>query len=285
MDNPIILHFVSLTVFILMFAIGVNHSLEQLTSLWRRPGLLLRSLLAVIVMVPLVVALLLWLFDLPIAVATGLAVLAAAPGAPLTYKRTQMAAGEPTYAASLQLTLALLAVVITPLTLAVFYALFELATERVSPFNVILQVGEVTFLPVIISLLIQRFLPRVARAIAKPVQVIGNVLFLLLLVLIIGLLVIAPDFRAMLNIGIKPIAAILIMVALALTIGHLLGGSLREQRAVLAVASIARNMGLAFFIAGLSDYGQQFIPTLLAYMILGSLLGVPYGVWIKRQRR
>ena len=285
MDNPIILHFVSLTVFILMFAIGVNHSFEQLISLWRRPGLLLRSLLAVIVLVPLVVALLLWLFDLPIAVATGLAVLAAAPGAPLMYKRTQMAAGEPTYAASLQLTLALLAVVITPLTLAVFYALFELATERVTPSNVILQVGEVTFLPVIISLLIQHFFPKLARAIAKPVQVIGNVLFLLLLVLIIVLLVIAPDFRAMLNIGVRPIAAILIIVALALTIGHLLGGPPREQRSVLAVASIARNIGLAFFIAGLCDYGQQFIPTLLTYMILGSLLAVPYGIWIKRQVR
>jgi BASS family bile acid:Na+ symporter len=283
MDSPIILHFVSLTVFILMFAIGVNHSFEQLTSLWRRPGLLSRSLLTVIVLVPLVVALLLWLFDLPIAVATGLAVLAAAPGAPMMYQRTQMAAGEPTYAASLQLTLALLAVVVTPLTLGVFYALFDLATERVTPSNVILQVGEVTFLPVIISLLIQRFLPKLAKAIAKPVQVIGNVLFLLLLVLIIVLLVIAPDFRAMLNIGVQPIAAILIIVAIALAIGHLLGGPSREQRSVLAVAGIARNVGLAFFIAGLSDYGQQFIPTLLTYMILGSLLAVPYSLWNKRQ--
>jgi BASS family bile acid:Na+ symporter len=155
MDNPIILHFVTLAIFSLMLAIGVNHSFEQLISLWRRPALLLRSLLAVIVLIPLVVGLLLWLFDLPLAVATGLALLAAAPGAPLTTKRAQMAGGDPTYTASLQLTLALLAVVITPLTLAIFYALFELATERVTAFKVALQVAEVTFLPVIIGLLIQ----------------------------------------------------------------------------------------------------------------------------------
>jgi BASS family bile acid:Na+ symporter len=247
--------------------------------------LLLRSLLAVIVLVPAVVGLLIWVFDLPIAVATGLAILAAAPGAPLTTKRTQMAAGDPTYAASLQLTLALSAVVVTPLTLAVFYNLFELATERVTPFKVTLQVGEVTFLPVIIGLLIQHFVPRFAKIIGKPVQVIGNVLFILLLVLIVVLLVIAPDFRAILKIGGLPIAAILIMVALALTIGHLLGGPSREQRSVLSIASIARNVGLAFFIAGLSDYGQQFIPTLLTFMILGSLLAVPYAVWNKRQMR
>ena len=78
-------------------------------------------------------------------------------------------------------------------------------------------------------------------------------------------------------------AAILIMVMVSLTIGHLLGGPHRDQRSALAIACIARNVGLALFIAGLSDYGENFIPTLLTYMILGGLLGVPYAVWSKRQ--
>jgi BASS family bile acid:Na+ symporter len=283
MDNPILLYFVSLTIFTLMFALGVNHSFEQLTSLWRRPGLLLRSLLAVVFLVPMVVVLLLWVFDLPPAVATGLTVLAAAPGAPLTYKRSQMAGGDPTYSASLQLTLALLAVVITPVILAMFSVLFELETEQVTLFKVALQVAEVTFLPVIIGLLIQRFAPKLAKAIVKPVQVIANVLFILLLVLIVVILVIAPDLRAMLNLGGLPVAAILLMVAVSLTIGHLLGGPRRDQRSTLATACIARNVGLALFIAGLNDYGQHFIPTLLTYMILGGLLAIPYAVWSKRQ--
>ena len=285
MDNVILLKFASLTIFSLMFAIGINHSFEQLSSLWRRPGLLLRALLAVIVLVPLVVGLLMWLFDLPSAVATGLAVLAAAPGAPMMYKRTQMAAGEPTFAASLQLTLALLAVVVTPLILAVFYALFELTTERVTPFHVILQVGEVTFLPVILGLLIQRFAPKLSRVIAKPVQKIANVLFVLLLLLIVVLLAIAPDVRAMLNMGVLPIAAILIMAAISLVIGHLLGGPQRQQRSTLAIACVARNIGLAIYIAGLCDYGQQIIPTLLTYLILGAITALPYSVWNKRQMR
>ena len=285
MDNPIILHFVSLTVFILMFAIGVNHSFEQLISLWRRPALLLRSLLSVIVVVPMVVGVLLWVFDLTPAVATGLAVLAAAPGAPLTTKRSQMAGGDSTYSASLQLTLALLAVVITPLILAIFYALFDLATERVTPFQVALQVAEVTFLPVIIGLLIQHFAPGAAERIGKPVRVLANVLFILLFVVLIVLLAVAPQLRAMLHFWGLPMAAILIMVVVSLASGHLLGGPSREQRSALAIASIARNVGLALFIAGLSDYGQNFIPTVLTYMILGALLAVPYGVWSKRRMK
>ena len=88
-----------------------------------------------------------------------------------------------------------------------------------------------------------------------------------------------------LNLGGLPTAAIIIMVGSSLAIGHLLGGPSREQRSALAIASIARNVGLALFIAARSDYGQDFIPTLLTYMILGGLLAVPYSVWSKRQMR
>jgi BASS family bile acid:Na+ symporter len=283
MDNPFLLTFVTVTIFSLMLAMGVSHSFQQLTSLWHRPVLLLRSLLAVIVLVPAVVGLLLWVFELPLAVATGLAVLASTPGAPLTYKRSQMAGGDPTYTASLQLTLALLAVVITPLILVIFCALFELGAGRVSPFEVARQVAEVTFLPVITGLLIQHLAPRLADVIGKPVRMLANILFIVLFLVVIVLLVLSPDLRMTLNLGGLPTATIIIMAGSSLAIGHLLGGPSREQRSVLAIASIARNVGLALFIAGLSDYGQNFIPTLLTYMILGALLAVPYSVWSKRQ--
>jgi BASS family bile acid:Na+ symporter len=284
MDNPALLMYVRITIFVLMFAMGVNNSVRELISLWRRPALLIRSLIAVVVLVPLVAGLLLWLFDLPVGVATGLAVLAAAPGAPLTTKRSQMAGGDATYAASLQLTLGLLAVAITPLTLALYYGLFELATERVTPFQVALQVAQVSFLPVVLGLLLQRIVPRFVGAIRKPVNVLANVLFLLLFVLLIVLLALVSSFRAMLRIGPLGYAAILNMVAVSLTIGHLLGGPSRTHRSTLAIASIARNVGLALFIANLSDYGQRFIPTLLTYMILGAIVAIPYGIWSKRRR-
>lgn len=283
MDNPIFLHFVTLTIFCLMFAIGINHSSQQLTSLWRQPGLLLRSFLAVIVLVPIWVGLLVWLIDLPPATATGLAVLAAAPGAPLTTKRTQAAGGDPEYAASLQLTLALLAVVVTPLILAICYAQFELLSKPVPLAKVALQVGEVTFLPVIIGLLIQRLAPKFAERIGTPAQKTANILFILLFIVLIVVFLLKPELRAMLDIGWPATAAIVIMVVISLLSGHLLGGPIRKQRSVLAVASIARNLGLAMFIANVCDYGQQFIPTLLTYAILGALLAVPYSIWSKRR--
>ena len=66
--------FVALTIFTLMLTIGVTQSVGHLTSLWQQPALLLRSLFAVIVLVPAVVFALLWFSDLPPEVATGLAI-------------------------------------------------------------------------------------------------------------------------------------------------------------------------------------------------------------------
>jgi len=285
MENPIVSQFVTVVIFSLMLAIGVNHSFRQVTYLARQPGLLVRSLLSVIVVVPGIVGVLLWAFPLPPAVATGLALLAAAPGAPLTTKRTEMAGGELPYAVNLQLTLAVLAVVVTPLILSVYFSIFDLLIERVAPLEVARQVARVTFLPVVVGFLIRRFLPAVAARIGNPLRILSNILLIILVLVVVVFLAMAPDLRAMLYLGWAGTLAIVLIVALSLAAGHILGGPTQEKRAVLAVASIARNVGLALFLVGLTDYGQQFVPTLLTYLILGGILSVPYALWSKRRVR
>ena len=283
MDGPVLLNFVTLTIFTLMFAIGMSHTFKELISLWLDPRLLLRSLLAVIVLVPVWVAFILLVLDLPPVVSAGLVVLAAAPGAPLTAKRSQKAGGDPAFSASLQLTLSLFAVIITPMILATCYAMFDLPIGRVTPLEVASQVAQVTFLPVIIGLLLHQFAPEMATRLVKPVQIIAKILFLLLFLVLIVLLALKQELRAMLNLGGPSTVAIIGMVGVSLAIGHFLGGPIRARRSSLAIACIARNVGLAMYIAGLSDYGEKFIPTLLTYVILGAILAVPYSLWSKRQ--
>jgi bile acid:Na+ symporter, BASS family len=150
-------------------------------------------------------------------------------------------------------------------------------------FQVARQVAQVTFLPVIIGLSLQQFAPGFAEVLRKPVSMLANILFILLLLILVLLLAFVPELRALLNVGGQLAGGHLLMVVVSLTIGHLLGGPRRDQRSALATACIARNVGLALFIAELSDYGQHLIPTILTYMILGGLLAVPYAVWSKRQ--
>jgi bile acid:Na+ symporter, BASS family len=219
MDHPDLLVLVRISIFALMLDIGLTIPFGELTSLWRRPALLIRSLLAVLVLVPGVVLLLLWLLDLPRAVATGLAVLAAAPGAPLTTMRSQMAGGSTPYSASLQLTLALLAVLTTPLTLAIFHAMFVLETAGLPSVEVAREVAIVQFLPVSIGLLVRRLVPGLAGVADRPLTVLANVLFALLIAVTL-----VPSVRMILHLGTLPALAVVIMVGISLALGHLLGG-------------------------------------------------------------
>ncbi len=64
---------------------------------------------------------------------------------------------------------------------------------------------------------------------------------------------------------------------MALAAGHLLGGPNAETRTALAIATIARNMGLALFITVLSGTEKCELAVLVAYMISGIALAVPYS--------
>ena len=267
----------------LMLSLGVSQSFQQLISLWRQPAILLRALFAVIVLVPMTVVVLLWIFGLPPAIATGLALLAAAPGAPMTTKRAEIAAADLPYASSLQLTLGLLAVVVTPLTLAIFYALFELTIESVSPIDVASQVISVTFVPVVIGQLLLHFAPKFTALIRKPLIILANVLLVLLVLGSVVLLWVTPELQAGLILGWQATAAIVIMVVGALVIGHIIGGPRMVQRGALATAAVARNFGLALFITGLTENGAASMMTLVVYLLVGVAIATPYALWIRRQ--
>lgn len=279
----VLLVFVSVTIFTLMLTIGINHSLEQLLSLWHQRDLLLRGLLAALVIVPATFFLLLLIFDLPPAVATGFALLAAAPGAPLTTKRSQMVGADANFISSLQLILAFMAVIVTPAILSIFYTTFDIATQQVSLLDVAWQIGKVTFLPVIVGLSLRYFLPKLVESIAKYINMLANILFLLLVFAILLVLILSADLRAQLLLGWPAFIAIFIAGSSTVVIGHLLGGPRSDQRTGLAIACLARNIGLAIFIAGLAGNAEAIFPTLLIYILLGTTIQVLYTIWIKRQ--
>ena len=78
----------------IVFSFGLRSTLHDLLFLWRRPGLLLRSLLAVLVVMPVLAVLLTRLFDLRDTVETTLVALAISPMPPLLPKKEIQAGGR-----------------------------------------------------------------------------------------------------------------------------------------------------------------------------------------------
>ncbi len=276
-SNPLFPIFVKVTLFTLMLAIGVNFSKEKFIFLWRDLNKLLRSLLAVIVLVPLIVILLLWVLKLPPESATVLALLAASPGAPLTTKRSEMAGVSTPYSTSLQLTLAILAVIITPLTVSLFDTIFDLSI-KVTAINIAKQVIQVQFLPIGIGVLLQKIQPQLTEKISKPLTILANILFIIMVLIILPVAI-----SLIFKMDLLSIIAIIITALASLLIGHFLGGTDLHERSALAISSIARNIGLVLFILLLNGVAKPFIPALISYTILGAIIAFPYSFWSKRQ--
>jgi arylsulfatase len=81
---PLDINLAKLTLFSLMFSLGITLRLEQVLLLWQRPGLLNRSILAIVVIVPMLVALVVLWVRLPPEIQVGLILIAIAPGTSLT---------------------------------------------------------------------------------------------------------------------------------------------------------------------------------------------------------
>jgi uncharacterized membrane protein YidH (DUF202 family) len=283
LDSQVVQTLAAMTIFLLMLTLGVETPEGGIVSLWKQPGLLGRALLAALVLFPLGTGLIGYVFlkGLPAAVpiGLGLAVLAAAPGAPLLTQRASMAGGNTAIATSLQVTLATLAVVTTPLTLLIFTAIFAEVKASADFLIIAKQVLTVQFLPLGLGLLIRSLGGESAANIGELLKTVANTLFIVLLVFLLGFsLVTIP------TVPWRGLAVIPPVVIFGLICGHLLGGPELETRSSIATGTIARNAGLALFLVAANGAGQA-IPTIIAYMVVGSLTALPYNIWIKRQQQ
>lgn len=269
---------IGLTFVALKFSLGLNIALEQITYLKTRQNLLLRSLLAVDVLVPIVAFLIVILLRVPPGIGIAILLMAASPGAPLTIRKAIKKEGNISYAASLQLTLALLAVVTTPLTIWLFFTFLPVdITFKVSAFKVAQQVIMAQFIPLGIGIFIREKFPAIADKIGNPLGKIAEILFLG-----VTLLIVVITFKFVLAINFPSFVAIILMVAASLAIGYFLGGQERDHRHTLALVSGTRNVGLAFLIASLNFPVKDILPNLIPYVILGAIVEVVYMKIIKK---
>ena len=279
--NPLFMGFTQVTVFTIMLGMGLNLSVKELASLWGGPGLMVRSLLAVVVLVPLaLMGLSPLLIRLGITAGAGMAlvVLAACPGAPLLTTRAATAGGDFIYATGIQLSSSVLAIVATPFLLFFFSLPYPETHQTIHPMAVAKVVAYVQLLPIGIGLFIHHLRESLARTLARWLAKLSKIL---LLVLVLVLMV--ASFGLILAIDWADILSILLFAAAALAIGHVTGAPDPALRYALAVGCRARNIGLALVILVFNQQMGNVVPFLIAFMILGSVLAIPYSVWMKKR--
>src|SRR5215472_2416999 len=145
-------------------ALGLKARTADVLYLWHRPGLLLRSFLAMYFVTPLIAVLLVLLLNLPPGQSLGLVLVAISAGAPLLPKTLLKLGCNPPYVYSLMVSTSLAAVLTVPASLAVLGPLLpEIARE--SPLEVAVVVARTFVVPLALGMLFRRFAPLTAERI------------------------------------------------------------------------------------------------------------------------
>lgn len=274
-------NFAALTLFSLMFSLGLRWTFADVVWLWRKPSLLVRSLISVFIAVPLFGVLIGFIPGFTVAERLGIGAMMICPGAPTIPQKSLKAGGNEQFAASLQFTVCLLAIVSIPLITSILSQFYP-NQAWLSPQAIAQQIFFAQVLPLGLGVLLAQYVPKLASEWREPVSKLANLLFALLA---IAVLVVALE--KVLNTGFATYLAIGFMAIASLVCGHLLGGPQADTRADLAFATVTRNAGLAILLVTLNfpnlDYFKGgIISTLITYALIAAIVSIPYTIWQKR---
>ena len=263
-----------------VFSFGLNTTHADFRYLFGRPGLLFRSLLAVLVITPLMAIVLVQVFEFQRAAEIALVALAISPLPPLLPSKESKVVGNTSYGVALMALLALLAIVTVPLSVKVL----EQVVGR--PLNVptaaiARMVSVAVLLPLLVGMAVRTLRPAVAERIEPVITLVAKILLILGAVALF-----AGMWRAILGaIGGGAVAAMLVFVVLALAIGDLLGQPEREHSIVLALSAASHHPAIALSIASANAPNEHLAGTILLYLLVNLVVGGLYIAWQHRSAR
>ena len=255
----------------LILATGMGARFSDIIYLWRRPQLLLRSLLAMYVLVPLAALLVVKIMPLTAGIKVALLVLAASSGAPLLPRKLQRF-GSNTYTFSLLITSSLLAIVVVPAWLTFLSRYFDVSVEF-SIVDVMAVIAKAFLLPLAIGMLLGALFPTANERIADKLWAVAGIVFI-----IACLALLALNWQVLLEMRGHGIVALVILMIVATAIGHILGGPDPDNRTALAIACCTRHLGVAVIVAS-AFRGPRAVVLLAAYIFCSSLVSIPYLRW------
>lgn len=252
--------FVMVFVLASMFGLGLSLTLKQVWEPLRNVSLVLRSLAANFILVPLLALLLVWLFGLDQWLAAGLFVMAVVAGAPMLAKYAEIAKGNLAFAAGLMALLQVVTVIYAPFVLPLF-----LPGVQVDPWGILRSLLLSMLLPLAIGLFVRARYESLADTLNPHASHASSLAMLATMVL--GVLIYGSDLLSVFGTG--AILAALLLVVGALGLGYLLGGADRGTRVVLGLGTAQRNISAAMLVT-VQNFAQQ--PNVLLMVLVGSLV-------------
>lgn len=259
----------------MMVAVGLGVTVAELLAILRQGPLVLRAALANYLCVPLATLLLLTTFAPEPMVGVGFLILAACPGAPFSHLCVKIARGDTGVAVALMALLAGSSAVLAPFLLRLLLPLVAGDQKlEVDGVRLATTLGLTQLLPLAVGLGIRHWLPRWAQLLQPSAALLSKVLSLLLF----GLILYA-QYQMLADIRWYGFIGMLLLLAVSLASGWLLGGPGQERRRAVALTTSLRNVGPGLVIATSTFAGTPAATAVVAYgivEILGSFAVAGY---------
>ena len=269
----------TLSLAVLVFGSGLGARFADVTALLRRPGLLARSLVAVLMLAPVLAVALVRAFDLNREVAIALVALAVSPLPPLLPNRGEKAGGRAEYGVSLVFILAVLGVPVIAVSAVILERLFG-RDYVVAPWAIGRLLILSILMPLVAGMAVARISPSTALRLSGPIEKAQR--WLLPIAMIALLISAAPHMLSLF--GNHTLIAVGIFVVGSFAVGHLLGGSDRRDAAVLAFATSCRHPATALALASANFPNTDEHAAVALYGLVTAAVGAVCTLWLRRYR-
>lgn len=259
----------------LLLATGLRLTFAEVGAALRDRQMLLRLVLVNFAVVPALTLGAVLALRLPVELAAGMLILAAAPFAPVVPVFTKLCRGDLALAAGLTGAIPFVSAFLTPLICALCLRVLPGTVRLEFNFLTLLTVLALTVsAPLAAGLAVSHWLPALGRRLLRPMEILAETIGALSLAFVT-----VVEARHILGTGWLALLVMVGLFELSFWLGYGCGGRTQAARRVLALGTSNRNIALALLIAAGNFAGTLILGAVVANGLLLILLGLLHTLW------
>jgi BASS family bile acid:Na+ symporter len=269
------------SLFLLIFAVGVQSSSSDLAYLAQRPSLFARAFVAVNVVVPACAVMLCVALSVDKLTEAGIIIMSVSPLAPFVVGKMMKTGADRAYVIGTYAALMAASILVVPATFALLGLL--VGRDASVPVPMIARfVGVFVALPLIAGVMTGIWLERTGHS-NERVGMVLNRIALVCLLPIIAVIIYRNAGASFALVGDGSLTIIVLTVAAGIVAGHWLGGPEPMRRMALAQAAATRHPGIAILVARRHFEDAQVTLAIILFLLTSIVVSAIYGKWMARR--
>ena len=267
----------------IMFTLGLGLSISDFSNVFKKPKNFLVGLVSQLIFLPIIGLVLVIIWPLPIEIAIGVMLIAAAPGGVTSNILTFFAKGDVALSVSLTAVMSLLSAVSVPIVLAISIGLIGDSSlpESISLTGIALSMFLIVTLPVLLGMGVRSFLNSLTLKIEKSARFISTLLFVLVL---LGAILAEREnvVSYFAQTGLVVLTLNILMMLIAFYWSGFFGTGISQKKAI-AIECGLQNGTLAIFVGTTVFGGGLYIIPAATYSLIMYLTSLIFIYFIKNR--